>query len=347
MFQAKSLSHSLWKVAKRKRRWPVSPFAYKCFSQVEFLVTDGLNTVSAFLQDIDDGDVTDLLTRVRQDMAALDLPEGQFDDEGNAGDEPVDMRANSKDVDLFMQRDVCLEGLIESISRDRAEQFRKSLVSGASPFVSPDDAAHDLKDCEIDWLKSNATFQKATKGSIDNTATSFHSLNYFGTHSPSGRMLVLHPRIRDKHEDDRFYLPDCTVSLANNMRCLIENSLEKKPAVLDNYLMLEARDRPVIGKYKIMSKEVKKSTLPLAEAARERDLANLTFAEMTRANSIADTTIAGTSDISMLPGHQALPLAEVEVDETVAGDAPDFDSTIPTRGKAGKDEYPLPSIDAV
>ncbi|CAI2350707.1 unnamed protein product [Caenorhabditis sp. 36 PRJEB53466] len=313
-------------------------------------ISDGMSGMVDYLESLDDNDY---LERLRRDMANLDMP---ADDEGTAGEPVIDMKANSRDVDLFTQSNICAEDIIKGLVAERFNNFRDHMEQDASRFHVSCEAANDLKDASVDWLKTNPTFQKATKGAIDNTATSFHSLNYYGVHSPSGRTLVLHPRIHDRQEDDRYFTQDVNVSLVNNTRALLGNALAKKPAVLDNYLMLEVKDRPVIGRYKIMSKEVKKSALPLAEASRERDLANLTFAEMNlnRLNSeaaaaaaaavSADATVLG-SDMSMLPGHQGLPLTTGDADTTIATDAPNLNQTLSARGRANNDEYVPPRFE--
>uniref|UniRef100_A0A8R1DUP3 Condensin complex subunit 2 n=1 Tax=Caenorhabditis japonica TaxID=281687 RepID=A0A8R1DUP3_CAEJA len=309
-------------------------------------ITDGMNGMSDFLNQIDDEQYAENIRReaLENNAEAQWNGDGE-DDNGNAGEPRIDPTANSMDVDLFTQRDVFIGDLIKSLAIERAVHFQAEIAQEASAFVSADDTCHDIKDSSIDWLKTNPTFQKATKGSLDNTATSFHSLNHLGLHSPSGRTLILHPRIQDKHADDRFFTSDVTASLANNTRALLENSLSKKPAILENYLMLEVRDRPVIGRYKIMAKDVKKSTLPLAEASRERDLANLTFAEMNRFNS-TDMTVIGSSDMSMLPGVRGLPLSIGDNDETIAIDAPNLNQTV-SQSRVAKDEYVPPNLEAL
>ncbi|CAL2040648.1 unnamed protein product [Caenorhabditis brenneri] len=300
-------------------------------------IADGMSTMGAFLETmaLDEAD--------REERERLNPDE----DDAIAGETRPDPKANSRDVDYFLKSNVIIEDLVRTISVKRANEFKAALNNNVSRFVSADDTAHDIKDTSVDWLRSNPTFQKATKGSLDNTCNSFHSLNYYGMHSPSGRALILHPRIVDNNTDEFFHPSDVTGSLAKNTCGLLHNALEKKPQVLDNYLMLEVKDRPVVGRYKIMGKETKKSALPLAEAAREKDLANLTFAEMNRPVT-ADTTIAGSSDMSMLPG-QGLPLTRGAMDQTIVlGSANSVLSrTASTSNKPANEEYIPPSIESL
>uniref|UniRef100_A0A1I7TX56 Condensin complex subunit 2 n=1 Tax=Caenorhabditis tropicalis TaxID=1561998 RepID=A0A1I7TX56_9PELO len=296
-------------------------------------VADGMTGLAEFFDQIDDEDLQN-----REEGENVDEDEDMI-----AGEKRnIDQSENSKDVDVFIKNHAEeYSELIFNLSIHRSNTFKSSLTENVSCCVSAEDTAHDIKDSNIDWLRSNPTFQKATKGSLDNTANSFHSLNYYGVHSTTGRALVLHPRIVDDNADARFFESDVTVSLAKNTQGLIENALEKKPTVLDNYLMLEVKDRPVVGRYKIMSKDSKKSTLPLAEAARERDLANLTFAEMNQRPSNADATMAGNSDMSMM-SNQGLPLNRAALDQTIV-----LGRTTSVVNQRINDEYVPPGIEAL
>lgn len=285
-------------------------------------------------------------------MEEEEQPNGDLEDDDDnmlAGEiRNVDLKENSKDVDRFLKRDVDFMATIEQLSIIRGNALKAELSENVSQYVSSDDTAHDVKDSNIDWLRSNSNYQKATKGSLDNKSNSFHSLNYYGMHSPNGRALILHPRVVDQNANGCYFPSDITPSLAKNIRGLVENALQKKPQILDNYLMLEVKDRPVVGRYKIMAKENKKSALPLAEASREKDLANLTFAEMSMRTTNLDVTLAGASDMSMLPGN-GLPLTRGANDVTIDLGRPNssLNQTISNPLKQIHAEYSPPSYESL
>ncbi|PIC34653.1 hypothetical protein B9Z55_014245 [Caenorhabditis nigoni] len=265
-------------------------------------VTDGVTGMNAYLKHLGDEEAMNIIEGEPQQNEEEEPPLG--------GEAVVDVKANSKDVDLFLENED-VDEVINALVTNRTAEFRGLIGEKHSTFVTSDETAYDIKDASIDWLRTNPEFQKATKGSLDNNTNSFHSLNYYGMHSENGRTLFLHSRVADPNKSDRYFTGDVSVELAKNTRVLLENSLEKKPHILDNYLMLEIKERPVIGTYKDMNKDSKK-VLPLAEGSHDRDLTNMTYSDANNRAANLNATVVGASDMSMLPGHQGLPLASGE-----------------------------------